>query len=217
MRLVAAGTVVAIVAFANSIAGLPPPPGAADVASATAAGAEAAIGRTPAAPEAKLADRMVEPMLEVAAESLARLACTGDTAGGSDSAADGASAQKGAAKHCSEATATAIREDMVRDGAHDTMLHVCRLSRRPPALKAATRALAAMAAPRVNRSALNDASAVGVLSRLVGRVNNEQILESCAAAIVRLTAGGGQDGALPPAVELLCRQWCERNMTGTRT
>ena len=171
MRLVAAGTVVAIVAFANSVAGLPPPPGAADVASATAAGAEAAIGRTPAAPAPKLADRMVEPMLEVAAESLARLACTGDadtSGGGGSGGADGASPRKGAAEHCSEATATAIREDMVRDGAHDTMLHVCRLSRRPPALKAATRALAAMAAPRVNRSALNDASAVGVLSRLVG-------------------------------------------------
>ena len=73
------------------------------------------------------------------------------------------------------------------------------------------------------------AEVVNVLSRVVGRTTDAAVLDHCAAAIVRLTvgvappaaAGGGPaaaaaaaglDGRLPPAVEALCRQWCETNM-----
>ena len=60
------------------------------------------------------------------------------------------------------------------------------------------------------------AEVVNVLSRVVGRTSDGAVLEHCAAAIVRLTVGvdgaAALDGRLPPAVEALCRQWCETNM-----
>ena len=159
LPLVAAGAVVAVAALCNQALGIAPPPAAATIAAAIAAADDGPPGTGRNETTNKIPPPAAAALLEVAAETLANLACVGDVGVGVPAgtapppSADSAAVIGGTAAG-GEVAANALREQIVADGAVAPLVAVCRGTRRPVALAAAVCALAALAAPRATRKAL---------------------------------------------------------------